>query len=122
MNLPNYIVFYVNNPKSSGEFYAKLFEGELQYASDNYTIVMLKNGLKLGFWSNQDVRPQSDGVPGSTELFVTVDDQDAVERYFSLWKQWHVDILQEPTDMGFGYTFLGRCPDGNRLRVGCIFN
>ena len=122
MSLPNYIVYYVDNPKKSSEFYAKLFEGEQNYTSDNYACVQLKNGLKLGFWSKNDVIPAPDGKPGSSELFVTVDDKESVERLFNLWKQHQIDILQAPSNMGFGYTFLGRCPAGNRLRVGYIFN
>lgn len=121
MNLPNYIVYYVENPTKSGQFYAELFDGVHHNASDNYSIVQLKNGIKLGFWSKKNVVPTTDGIPGSTELFVTVNNKDDVDKCYALWKQRQIDIIQEPTDVGFGYTFVGCCPEGHRLRVGYIF-
>ncbi|WP_367606956.1 VOC family protein [Legionella sp. W05-934-2] len=122
MSLPNYIVYYVEKPSKSGAFYAALFDGEHIPSSENYSIVLLKNGIKLGFWSKQAVSPKTDGVPGSSELCVMVDNQEAVDSYYQHWQQRHVDVIQKPMNMGYGYTFLGQCPDGHRLRVAYIFD
>ena len=40
-----------------------------------------------------------------------------VNMTFEKWKDQGIPILQEPTSMDFGFTFLALDPDGHRLRI-----
>jgi predicted enzyme related to lactoylglutathione lyase len=41
----------------------------------------------------------------------------AVKAKFTDWKRRGLNIIQEPVQMDFGYTFVAADPDGHRLRV-----
>ena len=47
----------------------------------------------------------------------TVDNAAAVDTTHAAWRGRGLTILQLPTDMDFGRTFVAADPDGHRLRV-----
>ena len=73
----------------------------------------LDSGVMLGLWSRHTVEPAATPAGGS-EIAVTVEDVDAV---YADWSARGLPIVQEPTDMDFGRTFVALDPDGHRLRV-----
>jgi predicted lactoylglutathione lyase len=42
--------------------------------------------------------------------------REAVRQTYEDWKKLGLEVLQEPTDMAFGFTFVVEDPDGHRLR------
>ena len=77
----------------------------------------LRDGVMLGLWLKETVEPESTGQSGASEIAFTAADSTAVEALHADWKQRGVPILQAPTRMSFGTTFVARDPDGHRLRV-----
>jgi predicted enzyme related to lactoylglutathione lyase len=63
------------------------------------------------------VEPAAAGRGGASELAFTVADADALNRRHVDWSLRGLPILQAPTDMDFGRTFVALDPDGHRLRV-----
>ncbi|MFY3005965.1 drug:proton antiporter, partial [Achromobacter xylosoxidans] len=61
--------------------------------------------------------PAAAGRGGCTELAFTVPDADALDQRHLDWSLRGLPILQAPTNMDFGRTFVALDPDGHRLRV-----
>jgi predicted enzyme related to lactoylglutathione lyase len=109
----NFILLYVDNPVASGSFYADLLGKAPVEASPTFVMFALDTGVMLGLWSRHTVEPAATPVGGG-ELAITVDDVDAVH---ADWISRGLPIIQEPTNMDFGRTFVALDPDGHRLRV-----
>lgn len=46
----------------------------------------------------------------------TKESRDTVCKTYEAWKRLRLKVLQDPTDMDFGFTFVVQDPDGHRLR------
>ncbi len=114
---PNYNLLYVDNPQASGAFYARLFGREPIEASPTFVMFRMESGAILGLWSRRTVAPAPEPSVGGSEVGIRVPGQAAVDRTCADWKTHGVRIVQEPTDMDFGRTFVGLDPDGHRVRV-----
>ena len=112
----SYALAYVADAPRSGELYARLLDLEPVESSPSFVMFVLPNGLKLGLWARDDVAPKAT-LPGGMELCLTVEDEAAVRSTRDAWAGLGLRILQEPTQMDFGYTFTAADPDGHRLRV-----
>src|SRR3954466_3448091 len=106
MPSPNFVLLYVDSPKASGAFYTDLLGREPVESSPTFVLFALDNGLMLGLWSRHTVEPAAAAAGGGAELAFTVD-HAAVEATFADWRKRGIAILQEPTDMDFGRTFVG---------------
>lgn len=112
----NYILNYVADAPKSAALYTKLLNAEPVEASDNFVMFALPNGTALGLWARNDVEPKAT-LPGGTELGFAVDSDEAVRTTREAWVKLGLHVIQEPTQMDFGYTFTAADPDGHRLRV-----
>jgi predicted enzyme related to lactoylglutathione lyase len=113
---PNFILLYVKNPTASAAFYEKLLgHGPLE-ASPTFVMFALREGLMLGLWINEGVEPKAT-APGGSEIAIAVGDRQAVLETHVTWESAGTPILQTPTAMDFGFTFVGADPDGHRIRV-----
>jgi catechol 2,3-dioxygenase-like lactoylglutathione lyase family enzyme len=113
----NFALFYVAEPSRSADFYTTLLGVEPVERSANFAMFVLKNGFKLGLWRRTDVQPPAEGGPGASELILAAESDRQVDDLFAEWTGNGVVIAQNPTQMDFGYTFVGLDPDGHRLRV-----
>ena len=113
MSDPSFILLYVANPTASAAFYADLLGHPPVEASPTFAMFALKSGVMLGLWGRDGVAPAA-GAPGGGELAFVHGDVDAA---FADWSARGRTILQPPTEMDFGRTFLAADPDGHRLRV-----
>lgn len=111
------VILYVNNPEASAEFYADLIEKQPVEISPTFAMFILPSGMKLGLWSRHTVEPASAGIPGQGEIVFSADSSEQVDALCSLWREKGLEIVQDPVEMDFGYTFVARDPDGHRLRV-----
>jgi catechol 2,3-dioxygenase-like lactoylglutathione lyase family enzyme len=114
---PTYMLLYVNSPKASEDFYRALFDCEPVESSPTFALFGLKSGLKLGLWSRHTVEPAATAAGGGGEIGIPVDEARAVDAIHADWRARGLAILQAPTDLDFGRTFVALDPDGHRLRV-----
>jgi predicted enzyme related to lactoylglutathione lyase len=77
----------------------------------------LRDGVMLGLWSRETVEPESSGQTGASEIAFAVADAAALEATHADWKRRGLTVIQAPTRMSFGSTFVALDPDGHRLRV-----
>jgi catechol 2,3-dioxygenase-like lactoylglutathione lyase family enzyme len=117
--MPNqhFILFYVDDPQTSARFYRRLLAREPVETSPTFAMFALDSGLMLGLWSSHTVEPKPSGGAGSAELAFTVETAEAVDRQCADWRAQGLSIIQQPTDMDFGRTFVATDPDEHRLRV-----
>jgi len=121
--MPNagYILLYVDNPKASGRFYADLLGLQPVEAGPTFVLFVLPSGLKLGLWSRHTVEPATlpAGAPlgGGAEVGFTRESRAEVDALYAEWSAKDLRVIQKPTALDFGYTFVVLDPDGHRLRV-----
>ncbi len=116
MPQPNCSLLYVANPATSATFYTTLLGQPPVEASPNFAMFALASGALLGLWASHDVEPVATPVGGS-EIGFSVESDDAVSQLHTDWSARGVMVIQPPTRMDFGYTFVAVDPDGHRLRV-----
>lgn len=115
---PNLVLlFYVNDAAISEKFYSNLLGTQAIESSPNFSMFILKSGVNLGLWSKHDVEPAAAISGGGGELGLQVTANQQVDELHSLWKKQGIIIIQPPTEMDFGYTFVGLDPDQHRIRV-----
>lgn len=117
MSDTNFVILYVEKPQASAAFYSALLQRPPVESSPTFALFALDSGLMLGLWSRHTVAPAAAGRGGASELAFTVADADAVNQRHVDWSLRGLPILQAPTDMDFGRTFVALDPDGHRLRV-----
>lgn len=117
MTSPNFVILYVDQPERSGAFYSALLGREPAESSPTFVLFVLDAGFKLGLWSRHTVEPAAAGAGGGAELVFQLDTPDAVDAAHADWSGRGLKILQTPTDMDFGRTFVALDPDNHRLRV-----
>lgn len=114
---PNFVLLYVDSPAASAAFYARLLDRPPIESSPKFVMFALREGTMLGLWSKHTVAPAPQAGGGGGEIAFTVDDAQAVAATHALWRGKGLTVIQPPTDMDFGRTFVAVDPDGHRLRV-----
>ena len=116
--MPNHsFLLYVEDPLKSAAFYEKLLRAKPVEASPGYAMFALTPPTMLGLWKRADVLPKVTASAGCNEVGFHVESKEIVEQFFESAKKIGAVVLQEPTQMDFGYTFTVADPDGHRLRV-----
>lgn len=113
----SFLILYVDNPPNSAAFYADLLGRPVIEQSPTFAMLPLREGVMLGLWSRHTVEPAAAGAAGFSEVAFTVTDAAEVERIHDDWKARGLTIIQAPTRLDFGTTFVALDPDGHRLRV-----
>ncbi len=113
----SFILFYVDKPAASAAFYADLLGRPPVESSPTFAMFSMSSGVMLGLWSRNHVEPAAAGAAGSTEIAFTLADRPAVDAMHADWSRRGLTIVQAPTDLDFGRTFVALDPDGHRLRV-----
>lgn len=111
-----FILVYVENVAVSVEFYASILGRPAIEASPTFAMVAAAPGVTLGLWRRDGVKPAATSGGGG-EIAFPVDNPAAVDAAFAEWRGLGVKIVQTPTKMDFGYTFVALDPNGQRLRV-----
>lgn len=117
MPSPTFVIFYVVDAEASAAFYTDLLGRPPVQAAPSFAMFALDPALMLGVWARDDIQPPSDAPAGGAELSLPVADAAAVDARHAQWARRGLPILQAPTDMAFGRTFVAADPDGHRLRV-----
>jgi len=111
----NYLLLAVRSPRESAELYTRVLGAKPVENQETFVLYVLPNGLKVGLWRSDDMKP-APRPAGGVEVSFTEDSRDAVLDTYKRWKEWGLRIVQEPTDMDFGFTFVAEDRDGHRLR------
>ncbi|MDP2781632.1 VOC family protein [Devosia sp.] len=115
MRTLNYIILAVADPAASAAFYTALLGVEPVENSPGFVLYVLPNGIKLGLWIASEINPAP--LPaGGVEITFSEASETDVRATHTQW-QGKATILQPPTSMDFGFTFVAADPDGHRLRV-----
>ena len=114
---PNFTLLYVDSPQASETFYKSLLGCEPVERSPNFVLFVTDSGLRLGMWARGKVEPTPSAPPGGAEIVIPVEGPAAVDTTHASWKARGLRVIQPPTDMDFGRTFVALDPDGHRLRV-----
>jgi len=115
MPTPNYLLVAVQNPRQSAALYAQLLGCQPVENSETFVLYVLPNGLKLGLWMASTMEPKP-AQAGGVEIAFGLDSREAVLRTYDDWTKLGLRVVQEPTAMDFGFTFVVEDPDGHRLR------
>lgn len=113
----DFILLYVDSPAASARFYADLIGSAPLEESPTFAMFALPSGIMLGLWCRHTVEPAATAAAGGAEIAMTVADGAAVDALHVDWQARGLAILQAPTDLDFGRTFVALDPDGHRLRV-----
>lgn len=111
----NYLLLAVKDPRRSAELYDQIFGLEPVEKSPTFVLYVLPSGFKVGLWSADGMKP----VPrpaGGVELSFSLPDEAALRATHAAWTKLGLAVVQEPTRMDFGFTFVAADPDGHRLR------
>jgi predicted enzyme related to lactoylglutathione lyase len=111
----NYLLLAVKNPRRSAEVYDQLFGVKPVENSPTFVLYVLPTGLKVGLWAAGGMQP-APRPAGGVELSFSLPDESAVRETYAAWTKLGLEVLQEPTRMDFGLTFVVADPDGHRLR------
>lgn len=114
---PTYMLLYVDNPQASGAFYQSLLDCEPVENSPTFVLFVLQSGLKLGLWSRHTAIPAPGAAGGGGEIAIAVDTPQAVDATHAAWSARGLPVLQVPSNVDFGRTFVALDPDGHGLRV-----
>ena len=112
----NFILLYVADPKLSEAFYADILGRPAAESSPTFVMFAMSSGVMLGLWKRDGVAPAAN-APGGGEIAFAVENGEAVDAQCADWRKHGLEIIQSPTDMDFGRTFVALDPDGHRLRV-----
>lgn len=113
---PDFMLLYVNDPDASARFYGELLDRAPLDARAGFVMFRLDNGMRLGLWGKDTVKPEPN-APGGFEIGWPVAGDADVDQIATDWAARGVDIIQQPENMNFGRTFTALDPDGHRLRV-----
>jgi predicted enzyme related to lactoylglutathione lyase len=113
----NFLLLHVESHAVSARFYNDLLDIPILEEKPGFAMLPLREGVMLGLWSRETVEPESTGQTGASEVAFAVADGATVEAMHADWQRRGLTILQAPTRMSFGTTFVAIDPDGHRLRV-----
>jgi predicted enzyme related to lactoylglutathione lyase len=113
----SFLLLHVEDHAASAAFYNELLDLPVIEQKPDFAMLPLREGVMLGLWSRETVEPKSTGQSGASEIAFSVADANSVETTHADWKRRGLRIIQAPTRMSFGTTFVALDPDGHRLRV-----
>lgn len=116
MPATNFILAYVADVPRSVALYSKVLGLQPVENSANFAMFVQPNGVMIGLWANHDVKP-APTTPGGIEILFPVETRPELETLLKDWPALGLQIIQQPTQMDFGYTFTVADPDGHRLRA-----
>ena len=119
MVVPNLLIFYVNDPLASADFYEKIFQIKPVASYPTYVAFSFQNGLTFSLWSIHAENFISAGEGQRSELAFMVQNEEEVRQLRKAWGKLEVEVEQELHEAKFGLTFVALDPDGHRIRV-CI--
>ena len=113
----HYFLLYVDSPATSANFYSRLLGKPPVELNPTFALFILDSGVKLGLWSRHTVEPAATITGGGGEVGFSLPDNAAIDALHAQWVERGATIIQSPTTLDFGYTFVAEDLDGHRLRA-----
>lgn len=113
----NFLLLHVRDHAASAVLYQELLGIPIVDQKADIAVLPLRDGVMLGLWSRDTVEPESSGHTGASEIAFAVADIPTLAAMHDDWSRRGLTIIQAPTLMSFGTTFVALDPDGHRLRV-----
>lgn len=114
---PTYTILYVSDVEKSLAFYTDLFGQEPRIATPGFGLIAFENSQVWALWQLEHVLPSATAAAGGAEYAIPVASREALEALLTTWTTAGVPVIQQPTEMDFGYCIVGLDPDGHRLRA-----
>lgn len=114
---PNMVIIYVDSPAASAIFYANLLNQTPIESSPTFSLFNLESGFMLGLCSKHTVEPATVVSGGGGEIGFNAANEEELYMIHADWRKRGLVIIQVPTAMPWGLTFVAIDPDGHRLRV-----
>ncbi len=109
-------ILYVSDVAASVAFFrAALGAGPIE-ESPGFAL-FAADGLTLGLWKRDAVKPEVQFSGASAELVLHAGSDEEVDKAHTRWKAEGLSIIDPPVRREFGYSFVAEGPDGARLRV-----
>ncbi|MDR0960703.1 MAG: VOC family protein [Propionibacteriaceae bacterium] len=116
--IPNEIILYSGDVPRSTAFWEKVLGvTATETFGDDFSFFAFDGGFMLGIQNKDEISPAPQPAWGGFEICLADTDNETVNRLYTEWKEAGIELLDEPADQGFGYTFVAVDPDGHRLRV-----
>ena len=113
---PTYTILYVDDVPRSVAFYREIFGVEPVENHPTFGMFVVTPGRAWGLWQRDQVKPAVTESAGGAEYCIPVGSRVELDNLAAAWRERGIPIVQDPTEMDFGYTFVALDPDGHRLR------
>lgn len=113
---PTYTILYVTDVPRSIAFYRDILGVEPVEDHPTFGMFVQTPGRAWGLWQRDQVKPSVTEAAGGAEYCLPVGSHEEIDTLAAAWRERGIPIVQEPTEMDFGYTFVALDPDGHRLR------
>jgi len=118
MKTPDLIILYVRDVPASLALYAALLRTQPVESTPGFALLPFREGVMLGLWQANAVKPVPSCVPGGFELCLHEPDEESLLARYGEWRALPgVETEEEPIRREFGFGVVLRDPDGNRLRL-----
>ncbi len=112
----DFLALYVKNLPISVEFYKDLLGLEPVAQRPGFAQFALPNGLNLGLWLAGTVEPEAEIAGGGAEYGIPLPNAETLRASHDTARNKGISIVQPPTEMNFGLTYVIEDPDRHRLR------
>ncbi|WCN10895.1 VOC family protein [Marinomonas mediterranea] len=119
MSQLNCFVLYAESINQSVALYTQLIGLPPVDQSPNFAMFRTNEGLMLGIWQKDQVRPELDKIGCGMEIVFAVESPAQLEQELGKYESLNLSILNPIVEMDFGYSFTALDSDGHRLRVMC---
>ena len=116
MSTPDFLALYVKDLPKSTDFYKKLFGLDPAAQRPGFTVFALPNGFMFSLWLTGTVEPEAEITGGGAEYGIKIDDEAALRASYESSKSGGLTVIQTPTQMNFGLTYVVEDPDRHRIR------
>ena len=116
MSNPDFLILYVKDLPKSIEFYKSTFAQEPVNQSPGFAMFVLPNGLKFGLWLAGTAEPEVETAGGGAEYGIPLADAGGLNQAHEASLTLGHKIIQNPTEMSFGLTYVVEDPDRHRIR------
>jgi len=116
MTTLNFLALYVKDLPKSTEFYKKLFGFDPVAQRPGFAMFALPNGVQFGLWLAGTVDPEAEVTGGGAEYGIPIANADALRQSYEMSRSGGLTVIQSPTEMNFGLTYVVEDPDRHRIR------
>ncbi|MBU1175509.1 MAG: VOC family protein [Alphaproteobacteria bacterium] len=116
MAAPSFLILYVKNLHKSIEFYKRVLGMSPADQAPGFAMFVLPNGLKFALWLAGTVDPEVETGGGGAEYGIALPAKSDLAASYDAARADALNVIQPPTEMAFGLTYVVEDPDRHRIR------